>query len=170
MLLKANALLKQNEKEVKSRRVYRAYEIATTGLAYRDKMRRSLVEILKDALNEITQGEAEKTARKVEEKLGCPDPSVHSPLGNGPNIRKGDLCYDPAKHKSKDKVDRGPLTLELSHRTRSEDEFGDFAHREEKQNSQSVAPFGFVPAGKRTADDWAVECALRLEDALYKKF
>ena len=100
MLSQANALLNQNEKEVKSRRVYRAYEIASSGLAYRDKMRRSLVEILKDALTEMTQGAAEKTAIRVEhdKKDYCPDPSVHSPLGIGPTMRKGDLCHDKAKH------------------------------------------------------------------------
>jgi len=100
MLSKASALLKKNEMEVKSRREYRAYEIASTGLAYRDKMRRSLVEILKAALNEITQGAAEQTAINLNKQKGCPDPSVHSPLGNGPTMRKGDLCYDPNKHKS----------------------------------------------------------------------
>jgi len=93
----------------------------------------------------MTMAAAESTAMLIDKKSGCPDPDVHSPLGVGPKMALGDFCYDPSKHDKKEK----------------------------EEQKKSVAPFGFVPAGKsssRTADDWAIECALRLEDALFSKF
>lgn len=54
MLAQADKLVVEKQLQAVQNKepAYRAYEIANTGLHYRDKMRRSLVEILRYALKE----------------------------------------------------------------------------------------------------------------------